>query len=146
MLYDIGSPKASGSDLIAKRHMLPAAAFIQVFSSALRAWPADRVYQEFASLLELKKQDDKIRIERDDANDQGFLLHGARVGPKVKPNGNSTWEGFNARIVWDPALARCRNQSRSAANGLQPGPPGPRGSNHIPSVARSRSRASAKPV
>jgi hypothetical protein len=54
LLCMIGSPKSLEA-VLAKRSMLPTQAFGQVFRSALRAWPVDKVYQEFAPLLEQKK-------------------------------------------------------------------------------------------
>jgi hypothetical protein len=54
LLYNIGSPKALEA-VLAKRDVLPSAAFPQVLRSALIAWPADRVFTEFSPLLEQKK-------------------------------------------------------------------------------------------
>jgi len=50
LLYALGSSKALEA-VLAKRDLLPAAAFAQVLSSAFRIWPADKIYQEFAPLL-----------------------------------------------------------------------------------------------
>ncbi|HLX72781.1 MAG TPA: HEAT repeat domain-containing protein [Verrucomicrobiae bacterium] len=50
LLSRIGSQKSLEA-LLGKRNELPTAAFTLVFDSALRAWPADKVYQEFQPLL-----------------------------------------------------------------------------------------------
>ncbi|HEY2952046.1 MAG TPA: HEAT repeat domain-containing protein [Verrucomicrobiae bacterium] len=50
LLYKAGSPKALET-LLAKRDMLPPAAFPQVLRSALRTWPPDKVFAEFSPLL-----------------------------------------------------------------------------------------------
>jgi hypothetical protein len=62
LLYDIGSPKALEA-VLARRDALPAAAFPQVFRSALRTWPAERVFKEFSPLLEQKKGAGKEKSE-----------------------------------------------------------------------------------
>src|SRR5688572_16508048 len=62
LLYKIGSPKALDA-VLAKRDVLPAAAFQQVLGSALRAWPADKVYTEFSPLLGQKKGAGKEKSE-----------------------------------------------------------------------------------
>jgi hypothetical protein len=50
LLYQIGSPRTIEA-ILAKRESLPAAVFPQILRSALRTWPADKVYQEFSPLL-----------------------------------------------------------------------------------------------
>jgi len=52
LLYNIGSRKALEA-LLVKRDALPSGAFPQVFRSALRTWPADKVFKEFSPLLGL---------------------------------------------------------------------------------------------
>jgi hypothetical protein len=54
MMCSIGSPKAREA-VLARRDILPAGAFTQVLGSALLAWPPEKVYQEFAPLLEQKR-------------------------------------------------------------------------------------------
>ena len=54
LLYGVGSPKTLGA-LLAKHDVLPAMAFTFVLRSALRAWPANKVYQEFSPLLSQAK-------------------------------------------------------------------------------------------
>ncbi len=62
LLYNISSPKALEA-VLAKRALLPLVAFGQVLRSALRTWPADKVYQEFALALEQKKGAGKEKSE-----------------------------------------------------------------------------------
>jgi len=54
LLYSSGSPKALEA-VLAKWEIVPPVAFGQVFRSALRTWPPDKVYQEFSPLLAQKK-------------------------------------------------------------------------------------------
>ena len=54
LVYNTGSPEAREA-VLAKHHVLPPAAFGQVLRSALLTWPAQKVYDEFAPLLEQKK-------------------------------------------------------------------------------------------
>lgn len=61
LLYEIGSPAALES-VLTKRDVLPTAAFTQVLYSALRIWSAEKVYQEFAPLLEQGKGPGKEKI------------------------------------------------------------------------------------
>ena len=53
-LYAIGSPQALNA-ILTHRDKVPADSFGEVLRSALRTWPPDKVYQEFAPLLEHKK-------------------------------------------------------------------------------------------
>jgi len=62
LLYHIGSPQALET-VLAKREALPAAAFPHVLRSALRAWPADKVFAEFSPLLGQKKGAGKEKSE-----------------------------------------------------------------------------------
>ncbi|MDB6110439.1 MAG: hypothetical protein JWR69_2189 [Pedosphaera sp.] len=50
LLYGVGSQKTLEA-MLAKRDVLPAMAFGLVLRSALRTWPAEKVYQEFSPLL-----------------------------------------------------------------------------------------------
>ena len=70
LLYETGSPRALEA-VLAKRDALPPTAFNQVLYSALRVWPADRVYQEFAALLGQVKGTGKEKSE--------FLQHTIRA-------------------------------------------------------------------
>ncbi len=98
LLYNSGSPRAL-EVVLAKRDALPPAAFPQVLRSALRTWSADRVYREFAPLLELKKRDDKIRIEQ--------MMRTIRASYRGNlfdlddEAGDSTEVGTAQELVWD---------------------------------------------
>jgi HEAT repeats len=50
LLYGMGLPKTLGA-ILAKHGALPPLAFGYVLRSALRTWPADKIYQEFSPLL-----------------------------------------------------------------------------------------------
>jgi hypothetical protein len=63
LLSRIGSPKALEA-VLARRDILPTGAFPHVLGSALRAWPADKIYKEFAPLLEQKKGAGKDKSEQ----------------------------------------------------------------------------------
>ena len=52
-VYVIGS-RAAFEAILEKRGMLPTLVFPHVFRSALRAWPADKIFAEFSPLLEEK--------------------------------------------------------------------------------------------
>ncbi len=54
LLYEIGSPRTLEA-VLGKRNTLPAAAFTQILYCALRAWPKEKVFEEFASLLDQTK-------------------------------------------------------------------------------------------
>ncbi|PYJ55112.1 MAG: hypothetical protein DME24_25400 [Verrucomicrobia bacterium] len=63
LLYNVGSPKTLEA-VLARRDALPTAAFPQVLRSALRTWPAERVFKEFSPLLEQKKGAGKEKSEQ----------------------------------------------------------------------------------
>jgi hypothetical protein len=54
LVYTMGSPRALET-ILARRDALPASAFNYVLRSALRTWPAENFYQEFAALFQEKK-------------------------------------------------------------------------------------------
>jgi hypothetical protein len=60
LLHSIGSPPALEA-VLARREILPPTAFGQVLRSALRTWPAAKIYEEFAPLLGQKKGVGKTR-------------------------------------------------------------------------------------
>lgn len=62
LLYEIGSPSALDA-VLSKRDMLPPAAFTQVIYSALRTWAPEKVFQEFAPLLDQDKGSGKQKRE-----------------------------------------------------------------------------------
>ena len=99
LLYGLGSPKALEA-LLAKREILPASAFTLVLQSALRAWSPERVYQEFAPLIEQTKGPGKEKCE--------IIQHTFRAagGGYVSPVVASVDEESNAlaldQVRWDP--------------------------------------------
>jgi hypothetical protein len=62
LLYEFGSSKALEA-VLAKRDVLPPAAFNQVLHSAFRIWPAEKIYQEFSPLLLQDKGPGKEKSE-----------------------------------------------------------------------------------
>jgi hypothetical protein len=54
LLYQFGSSNALDA-IIAKREVIPVMGFDSVLGSALRRWPADKVFDEFSSLLNQKR-------------------------------------------------------------------------------------------
>ena len=62
LLYGIGTPKALEA-ILAKREVLPNAAFAQVWRSALRHWPVAKVFDEFSPLLVQTKGAGKEKAE-----------------------------------------------------------------------------------
>ena len=62
LLYLLGSTKAYEA-VLAKRQLLTPTSFGMVLRSALRAWPAEKIFQEFSPLLEEKKGAGKERRE-----------------------------------------------------------------------------------
>ncbi|HUR47253.1 MAG TPA: HEAT repeat domain-containing protein [Candidatus Saccharimonadales bacterium] len=62
LLYGLSSPRALDA-ILAQREALPADGFGLVLRSALRSWPAAKVYEEFSPLLEQKKGGGKEKSE-----------------------------------------------------------------------------------
>jgi hypothetical protein len=62
LLYLFGSPPTLNA-ILAKRAVLPAAAFRYVLAGALRVWPPEQVFQEFSPLLRQTKGPAKERFE-----------------------------------------------------------------------------------
>jgi len=58
LLYAVGSPQSLNA-ILAHRDKISSDSFPLIVESAFRVWSADKVYQEFAPLLELKKGADK---------------------------------------------------------------------------------------
>jgi len=71
LLYELGSPRVLEA-ILARREVLPATVFTRVIYSALRTWPAAKVYEEFSPLLAEKKGAGKAKNE--------MLQHVIRVG------------------------------------------------------------------
>lgn len=102
LIYNIGSPKGLET-LLAQRELLPLVAFAPVLRSALRTWPAEKVFREFAPLLEQKKGEGKVKSEElqrtiwatchNDAADPGYLA-------EIEPN--SPAAKTLQKLAWDP--------------------------------------------
>ncbi len=102
LIYNIGSPKGLEA-LLEKRELLPFTAFAPVLRSALRTWPAEKVFNEFAPLLEQKKGAGKEKSEelqrtiwstcQSDAADPGYLA-------EIEPN--SLEARTLNKLEWDP--------------------------------------------
>jgi hypothetical protein len=103
LLYIIASPKAFEA-LLEKRNVLPPAAFSQVLGSALCIWTPDKVYQEFAPLLEDKKGAGKEKSEELQRTIyaasyfNGFSVFGELV--EVEPD-SSDAQALK-QVEWDP--------------------------------------------
>jgi hypothetical protein len=102
LLYNLGSLKSLEA-VLARRDSLPPSAFAIVLQSALRAWPTERVYQEFAALLEQKKGAGKEKC--------GVLQHAIRAScggyvsemEAAGAPGSEVLEGRElAQAQWDP--------------------------------------------
>ncbi len=100
LLYGLGSTKTLEA-VLAKRTVLPAPAFAHVLHSALRVWPADKVYLEFAPLFEQKKgaaREVGEEIERTILATRRFDASGVErfvVGEFAEPGGLQN-------VEWDP--------------------------------------------
>src|SRR2546425_475104 len=95
LLYNIGSPKAFDA-LLAKRDVLPPTAFGHVLYSALRTWPPDKVYKEFAPLLEQKKgagKEKSVELER--------VISAAHFDPMVSDGPDSDEGQALKKVEWD---------------------------------------------
>ncbi|MEI9866343.1 MAG: hypothetical protein WDN00_17660 [Limisphaerales bacterium] len=91
LLYEIGSPKALEA-ILAKREMLSPAVFLQIWKSALRMWPAEKVFEEFSPLLENTKgagKEKSLGLQR-----AIHAAHDDRVAHAVLPVGKV--------VTWDP--------------------------------------------
>jgi hypothetical protein len=100
LLYNIGSPKTLEA-VLAKRDVLPTTAFTQVLHSALRTRPAERVYEEFAPLLEQKKGAAKEKAEEIERTVVATRrVDFAEVGDLVE--GDTTEANSLQKTEWDP--------------------------------------------
>jgi hypothetical protein len=101
LLYGLGSAKALEA-ILAKRELLSASAFTLVLQSALQAWSPDKIYQEFAPLLQQKSAADKAKCE--------MLQHWFRTScgadscdsPASRGTEDIPEAGKTAKIQWDP--------------------------------------------
>jgi hypothetical protein len=102
LLYDLETPKAFEA-ILSKCEALPATVFTQVIYSALRTWPAAKVFEEFSPLLAEKKGAAKaknemlqhvIRVARD-----GFVGSSEDYYAIDETEPESKW--FE-KVSWDP--------------------------------------------
>lgn len=100
LLYGVGSSRALDA-LLAKRDALPPAAFPQVLRSALRSWPAERVFAEFSPLLDQKKGAGKEKSKEI----EGTMLAGRHLDFSVvgDVSASASAEDISLqKIDWDP--------------------------------------------
>ena len=98
MVYGIGS-RAALETILEKREFLPPLAFPHVFRSALRTWPADKVFTEFSPLLEGKQGTGKEKREYLER-----FIHGGYVRVDIFPNNpqDADRQLMPDRLAWDP--------------------------------------------
>jgi hypothetical protein len=102
LLYRIGSARAFAA-VLEKRELLPLSAFNVVFRSALRSWSPEKVYEEFAPLLEKQKGSGKQKGEVIE-----HTLWAAREGDPLafyeigQPETNSEEAEALRKAAWDP--------------------------------------------
>ncbi|HEX9046173.1 MAG TPA: hypothetical protein VF988_04040, partial [Verrucomicrobiae bacterium] len=85
--------------LLAKRDSLPAVLFPQVLRSAVRLWPADKVYSEFSPLLEARKGAGKEKREMLER-----FIHGAYARIDIFSASPEDLDGERVpdKLTWDP--------------------------------------------
>jgi hypothetical protein len=99
LLYGIGSPQALNL-IIAHQDKIPVDSYRLVLLSALRSWPAEKVFAEFSPLLEQKKGAGKVKYELLEraiyASSHG---RGASLLNRYVPDDEEPDEEFN--VTWD---------------------------------------------
>lgn len=102
LLYRIGSARAFAA-VLEKRELLPLSAFNEVLRSALRSWPPEKVYNEFAPLLEKQKGAGKQKGEVIEhtlwAALEGDPLAFYEIG---QPEADSEEAQALKKVIWDP--------------------------------------------
>jgi len=98
LLYEIGSPKALEA-VLEKRAELPAAVFPLVLRSALRLWPADKVFSEFSPFLAEKKG-----AGREKGNFLGQFIHGTYMRLEMSSEKGEFGDRqlLPDKLAWDP--------------------------------------------
>lgn len=102
LLYEIGSHKALEA-VLAKRDALPASTFTLVLRSALQTWSAEKVYQEFAPLMEHKKGPGKEKceiIQHTIRTSCGGFVSGPDPMAGIQPGASEAEKLTN--VQWDP--------------------------------------------
>lgn len=98
-VYGIGSPTALGA-ILERRENLPTAVFPYVMRSALRTWPADKVYSEFSPLLTTKRGTGFWKEKRDHLED---FIHHTYAKIEVSQNRFDTDRQLMPdKLAWDP--------------------------------------------
>jgi len=102
LLYGVGSPRTLEA-ILAKREALPPNVFGFVLRSALRLWPADKVFEEFSPLLGQKKGAGKEKCEELERFISASQWEGdSRFSPMPSDNGpDSAEEQALKRVKWD---------------------------------------------
>lgn len=102
LLYNVGTPKTLEA-ILAKRDLLPAAVFGFVLRSALRSWPAGKVFEEFSPLLTQTKGAGKEKC----AELERFISATAwdkdsRFGPGLEDDESDAAGGLALKkVTWD---------------------------------------------
>ncbi len=98
LLFEMGSPQALQA-VLAKRNVLPPNSFNHVLRSALMVWSPEKVYQEFAALLEQNKGPGK---EKNEILQQ--VIRATSAGYVSDPNDLSETSKAQsvAKAQWDP--------------------------------------------
>jgi len=89
--------------LLTKRDALPPGAFACVLGGALRIWPPEKVYEEFAPLLEQKKGAGKEKSEELQRTIFAASHHGgiSMFGDYVEPESDSAEAQALKAVSWD---------------------------------------------
>jgi hypothetical protein len=102
LLYAIGTPPAFNA-ILAHRDKVSADSFGLVLRSALRVWPADKVYQEFAPLLEEKKGAGRNKSEElQRAITASLWDNASRFHFSNAPEDDSSAAQALKNVDWDP--------------------------------------------
>ncbi len=123
LLYGIGSP-ATLAKVLDKRELIPPVAFSHVLRSALRLWPAEKVFEEFAALLEQKKGAGKEKSEELQRTILRTSLGKADLRYLAEIELNSLEAQFLANAGWDPRwldAAIKANEARTVCCLARPG-------------------------
>ena len=94
-LYGMGSQPALEA-ILAKRNSLPTASFPQVWRSALRLWPADKVFTEFSPLLEQTRG-----AGREKSEELQRFIYSAHARSAGETEGLPEHQSLH-QITWDP--------------------------------------------